>query len=113
MLGSYLDTSALFVIQMCRIICPSYSMCISTFVMDLCFLWINENLLAVIIYLHTSASCRVPFYLGMVGVGLNVIFFLYTSLSAWSSRKSGEKWDSPSTSALPFVTLLGIISFCL
>ncbi|XP_058206832.1 uncharacterized protein LOC131320223 isoform X1 [Rhododendron vialii] len=62
---------------------------------------------------HDDRIRRVPFYLGMVGVGLNVIFFLYTSLSAWSSRKSGEKWDSPSTSALPFVTLLGIISFCL
>lgn len=56
---------------------------------------------------------RVPLYLGMVGVGLNLIFFLYTSLLSWSSRKSSEKWDFSSTSALPFVTLLGIISFCL
>ncbi|XP_057461973.1 uncharacterized protein LOC130751466 isoform X2 [Actinidia eriantha] len=56
---------------------------------------------------------RIPLYLGMVGVGLNLTFFLYTSLLPWSSRKFSEKWDFSITSALPFVTLLGIISFCL
>ncbi|KAL6965660.1 hypothetical protein U1Q18_036714 [Sarracenia purpurea var. burkii] len=62
---------------------------------------------------HDDRIRRIPLYLGMVGVGLNVTFFLYTSLLAWRLRKSSEKWDVSSTSALPFVTLLGIVSFCL
>ncbi|PSS20918.1 Taste receptor type 2 member 13 like [Actinidia chinensis var. chinensis] len=62
---------------------------------------------------HDDRIRRIPLYLGMVGVGLNLIFFLYTSLLSWSSRKFSEKWDFSNTSALPFVTLLGIVSFCL
>ncbi|GFS40933.1 hypothetical protein Acr_00g0071250 [Actinidia rufa] len=58
---------------------------------------------------HDDRIRRIPLYLGMVGVGLNLIFFLYTSLLSWSSRKFSEKWNFSSTSALPFVTLLGIV----
>ncbi|CAN6681176.1 unnamed protein product [Malus baccata var. baccata] len=34
------------------------------------------------------------------------------SMSAWSVRRFDEKWELASISALPFVTLLGGISFC-
>lgn len=68
-----------------------------------------------LIYLlwHDDRIRRVPLYLGMVGVGLNFIIFCYTSLLAWNARRFDEKWEMTSTSALPFVTLLGMTSFCL
>lgn len=58
-------------------------------------------------------SCRLPLYIGMVGVVLNIIIFCYTSMSAWSVRRFDEKWELASISALPLVTLLGAISFCM
>lgn len=56
---------------------------------------------------------RVPLYLGMVGIALNTIIFFYTSMLSWGVNKFGEKWEALSPSALPVITLLGIISFCL
>ncbi|KAK9269265.1 hypothetical protein L1049_001035 [Liquidambar formosana] len=71
----------------------------------------NSNL----IYLlwHDDRIRRVPLYLGMVGVSLNVVIFFYTNMLAWGVKKFGEKWEVLSPSALPFVTLLGLVSFCL
>lgn len=68
-----------------------------------------------LIYLlwHDDRIRRVPLYFGMVGVGLNVVIFCYTSFLAWRVNKFGEKWEVLSPSLLPFVTLLAIISFCL
>ncbi|CAN1825088.1 hypothetical protein LINPERHAP1_LOCUS31026 [Linum perenne] len=57
--------------------------------------------------------CRMPLYFGMAGVGFNVLIFLYTSLFAWSVRRFDEKWELSSLSALPWVTVLGLLSFCL
>lgn len=68
-----------------------------------------------LIYLfwHDDRIRRLPLYVGTVGVVLNIIIFCYTSMSAWSVRRFDEKWELASISALPFVTLLGVISFCL
>ncbi|XP_038710654.1 transmembrane protein 128-like isoform X1 [Tripterygium wilfordii] len=57
--------------------------------------------------------CRMPLYFGMACVGVNVVIFFYTSMLSWSLRRFDEKWELLSTSALPFVTLLGLVSFCL
>ncbi|XP_050365038.1 uncharacterized protein LOC126783591 [Argentina anserina] len=62
---------------------------------------------------HDDRVRRLPLYIGMVGVVLNIIIFCYTSMSAWSVGRFDEKWEIASISALPFVTLLGAISFCL
>ncbi|CAL5397129.1 unnamed protein product [Camellia sinensis] len=43
----------------------------------------------IVILWHDDRIRRIPLYLGMVGVGLNIIFFLYTSMLAWNIRKSG------------------------
>lgn len=68
-----------------------------------------------LIYLlwHDDRIKRLPLYLGMVGVGLNVVIFIYTSMVAWRVRRFDEKWESLSISSLPVVTLLGLVSFCL
>ncbi|XP_059431865.1 uncharacterized protein LOC132165359 [Corylus avellana] len=68
-----------------------------------------------LIYLvwHDERIRRMPLYLGMVGVGLNALFFFYSSMSVGSVRRFDEKWELTSISALPFVTLLGLVSFCL
>uniref|UniRef100_A0A5B6YYQ7 Transmembrane protein 128 n=1 Tax=Davidia involucrata TaxID=16924 RepID=A0A5B6YYQ7_DAVIN len=62
---------------------------------------------------HDDRIKRIPLYLGMLGVGVNVLFFLYISMLAWGIRKSSEKWEISSTSALPFIIVLGLMSFCL
>ncbi|KHG17743.1 Testis- and ovary-specific PAZ domain-containing 1 [Gossypium arboreum] len=54
-----------------------------------------------------------PLYLGLIGIGLNVAIFFYTSMLAWSVRRFDEKWELLSIIALPFLTLLGLVSFCL
>ncbi|KAJ0031395.1 hypothetical protein Pint_13048 [Pistacia integerrima] len=54
-----------------------------------------------------------PLYLGLLCFGLNVTFFFYSSMLTWSVRRFDEKWELFSMSALPFVTLLGLVSFCL
>ncbi|KAF4366792.1 hypothetical protein G4B88_018215 [Cannabis sativa] len=66
-----------------------------------------------LIYLlwHDGRIRRMPLYIGMVGVVLNFIIFCYTTILAWSAKRFDEKWEITSTSALPFVTLLGMISF--
>lgn len=68
-----------------------------------------------LIYLlwHDERIRRLPLYLGMVGVGLNILIFLYTIMFAWSVRRFDEKWELSSISTLPLVTLLGLVSFCL
>ncbi|XP_030954537.1 uncharacterized protein LOC126715353 [Quercus robur] len=63
--------------------------------------------------LHDGRIRRTPLYLGMLGVGLNVLIFVYSSMSIWSVRRFDEKWELTSISVLPFVTLLGLVSFCL
>ncbi|XAR66917.1 hypothetical protein NMG60_11013296 [Bertholletia excelsa] len=62
---------------------------------------------------HDERIRRTPLYLGIVGISLNVLFFLYNTLLTCGLRKSNDKWDFSSTAALPFVILLGVISFCL
>ncbi|CAN0900241.1 hypothetical protein LINGRAHAP2_LOCUS20736 [Linum grandiflorum] len=62
---------------------------------------------------HDGRVRRVPLYLGMAGVGFNVLIFLYTSLFAWSVRRFDEKWELSSIAALPWVTVLGLLSFFL
>ncbi|CAH9088006.1 unnamed protein product [Cuscuta europaea] len=56
---------------------------------------------------------RIPLYVGMFAIGLNILFFLYTSTLAWGLRKSSEKWEISSIAALPFLTLNGLLSSCL
>lgn len=62
---------------------------------------------------HDERIRRLPLYLGMVLVGLNVAFFFYTSMLVWNVRRFDEKWESFCISALPYVTLLGVVSFFL
>ncbi|CAA3007828.1 transmembrane 128 [Olea europaea subsp. europaea] len=71
----------------------------------------NSNLIYLL--LHDDRIRRIPLYMGMLGVSLNVLFFVYMSLLAWGVRKSSEKWEISSTAALPFITFLGLLSFCL
>ncbi|CAM8888886.1 unnamed protein product [Rhodiola kirilowii] len=61
---------------------------------------------------HDDRIRRLPLYLGMVAVLVNVAVFFYSSVLAWSF-KAGEKVELLNPSALPLVTLLGVISFCL
>uniref|UniRef100_A0A2P2IRF9 Transmembrane protein 128-like n=1 Tax=Rhizophora mucronata TaxID=61149 RepID=A0A2P2IRF9_RHIMU len=62
---------------------------------------------------HDERIRRLPLYVGMICVGLNVVIFLYTSMFSWSVRRFDEKWELSSVSALPLLTLLGLLSFCL
>uniref|UniRef100_A0A2N9IA29 Transmembrane protein 128 n=1 Tax=Fagus sylvatica TaxID=28930 RepID=A0A2N9IA29_FAGSY len=68
-----------------------------------------------LIYLlwHDDRIRRTPFYLGMAGVGSIVLIFFYSSMSIWNVRRFDEKWELTSLSVLPFITLLGLVSFCL
>ncbi|XP_073317033.1 uncharacterized protein [Primulina huaijiensis] len=62
---------------------------------------------------HDDRIKRKPLYVGLIGVGLNVLFFFYTCIIARGLRKATEKWEASSTPALPFITVIGILSFCL
>ncbi|KAM7266842.1 hypothetical protein ACFE04_009008 [Oxalis oulophora] len=62
---------------------------------------------------HDQRIRRVPLYFGVVGVGLNIVIFFYTSMKAWGGRTLDEKWEFTSISALPYVTFLGLGSFIL
>ncbi|XVF88396.1 hypothetical protein PTKIN_Ptkin19aG0047700 [Pterospermum kingtungense] len=62
---------------------------------------------------HDERIRRMPLYLGLVGIGLNAAIFFYTSMLSWSVRRFDEKWELLSITALPFLTLLGLVSFCL
>ncbi|XP_038699430.1 transmembrane protein 128-like [Tripterygium wilfordii] len=62
---------------------------------------------------HDDRIRRLPLYFGMACVGVNIVIFFYTSIFSWSLRRFNEKWELLSISALPFVTLLGLVSFCL
>ncbi|XP_022639500.1 uncharacterized protein LOC124837011 isoform X2 [Vigna umbellata] len=60
---------------------------------------------------HDSRIRRLPLYLGMIGIGLNTIIFIYTTFLAWSARRFDEKWgfkkwEITTLSVLPFVTVL-------
>ncbi|XP_054820401.1 uncharacterized protein LOC129319378 [Prosopis cineraria] len=73
-----------------------------------------------LIYLlcHDDRIRRLPLYVGMIGVGLNALIFIYTSILAWSVRRLDEKWglkkwEVTSVTFLPFVTVFGLFSFCL
>ncbi|KAL2338351.1 hypothetical protein Fmac_012797 [Flemingia macrophylla] len=73
-----------------------------------------------LIYLlcHDNRIRRLPLYLGMIGIGLNTMIFIYTTILVWSARRFDEKWglkkwEITSISMLPFATVFGIISFCL
>ncbi|CAM8925694.1 unnamed protein product [Rhodiola kirilowii] len=61
---------------------------------------------------HDERIRRLPLYLGLVVVLVNTIICFYKSVLAWSF-KAGEKVELLNPSALPLVTLLGVISFCL
>ncbi|XP_028781409.1 transmembrane protein 128-like [Neltuma alba] len=91
------------------------------------FLWIASAALIVyfgdrdsnLIYLlfHDERIKRLPMYLGMIGIGLNALVFIYTSILAWSVKRFDEKWglkkwEVTSVAALPFVTAFGLVSFC-
>ncbi|KAI5640857.1 hypothetical protein M9H77_00159 [Catharanthus roseus] len=56
---------------------------------------------------HDDRIRRVPLYLGMSGVGLNVLYFLYTSMLALGFLKSTEKWEISSMAALPSLDSFG------
>ncbi|GAA0147932.1 hypothetical protein LIER_07511 [Lithospermum erythrorhizon] len=56
---------------------------------------------------------RVPLNIGIFCVSLNVLYFLYISMIAWGSRKHSEKFEVSSTAALPYLTVFGLLSFCL
>ncbi|KAM7265621.1 hypothetical protein ACFE04_003304 [Oxalis oulophora] len=85
-------------------------------------LWIASALFVVyygdrhfnLVYLlwHDQRIRRMPLYFGMAGVSLNIMIFFYTSMISWSVRRFDEKWELSSLSALPYVTLLGLASFC-
>lgn len=67
---------------------------------------------------HDDRIRRLPLYLGMIGIGLNTLIFVYTSILAWSVRRFDEKWglmkwEITSITVLPFATGFGITSFCL
>ncbi|RYQ82074.1 hypothetical protein Ahy_B10g100651 [Arachis hypogaea] len=54
----------------------------------------------------------------MIGVSLNALIFVYTSVLAWSVQRFDEKWglkkwQIQSISVLPFATAFGVVSFCL
>ncbi|XP_022731318.1 uncharacterized protein LOC111285913 isoform X3 [Durio zibethinus] len=85
-------------------------------------LWVGSALFIIyfgdrhynLIYLlwHDERIRRMPLYLGLVGIGLNVAIFFCTSMLAWRARRCDEKWELLSITALPFLTLLGLVSFC-
>ncbi|TYJ24529.1 hypothetical protein E1A91_A08G266500v1 [Gossypium mustelinum] len=56
---------------------------------------------------------RMPLYLGLVSTVFSVAIFFYMSILMWSVRRFDETWELLSINALPFLTLLGLISFCL
>ncbi|XP_044471251.1 uncharacterized protein LOC123200173 [Mangifera indica] len=62
---------------------------------------------------HDDRIRRLPLYLGLLCFGLNVAFFFYSSMLVWRVRRFDEKWELFSMFALPYVTLLGLVSFCL
>lgn len=87
------------------------------------FIWISSAIFFIyygdrnynLIYIlwHDGRIRRIPMYLGMFAVGLNILFFLFTITLAWGIRKSWEKWEISSIAALPFLTFNGLLSFCL
>ncbi|KAM0003891.1 putative transmembrane protein [Helianthus debilis subsp. tardiflorus] len=70
----------------------------------------HSNLIYILF--HDGRIRRIPLYLGLFGVSLNVVYFVYTSMLAWGVRKSSERWELSSTDALPYVTIVGLVSFC-
>ncbi|CAM8960255.1 hypothetical protein QQ045_003070 [Rhodiola kirilowii] len=60
---------------------------------------------------HDNRTRRLPLYLGMVAALVNVVIFFYTNVLALSFKAGEVELLNPS--ALPLVTLLGVISFCL
>ncbi|KAJ0524589.1 putative transmembrane protein [Helianthus annuus] len=65
------------------------------------------------ILFHDGRIKRTPLYLGLFGVSLNVAYFVHTSMLLWGFRKSSERWELSSTDALPYITSIGLVSFCL
>ncbi|TYJ24531.1 hypothetical protein E1A91_A08G266500v1 [Gossypium mustelinum] len=63
--------------------------------------------------LHDERIRRMPLYLGLVSTVFSVAIFFYMSILMWSVRRFDETWELLSINALPFLTLLGLISFCL
>ncbi|KAK4257378.1 hypothetical protein QN277_006973 [Acacia crassicarpa] len=75
----------------------------------------RSNLISLL--LHDDRIRRRPLYVGMIGFGINALIFIYISISAWSVRRLDEKWrlkkwEVTSATFLPFVTVIGLISFC-
>ncbi|GAA0165545.1 hypothetical protein LIER_20923 [Lithospermum erythrorhizon] len=87
------------------------------------YLWIGSAIFIIyygdsksnLIYLlwHDDRIRRIPLNIGMIGVSLNISYFMYTSMLVWRVKKSSEKWEFSSATALPIITLLGLLSFCL
>ncbi|KAI4335753.1 hypothetical protein L6164_014364 [Bauhinia variegata] len=78
----------------------------------------DQNSNFIYLLLHDDRIRRLPLYLGMIAIGLNALIFIYTSILAWSVRRFDEKWglkkwEVTSITALPFVVIFGIVSFCL
>ncbi|KAI4377138.1 hypothetical protein MLD38_014821 [Melastoma candidum] len=62
---------------------------------------------------HDERIRRVPLCLGMIAIMLNFLFFFYTITMAWRLRRFDEKWELTSISALPYITVLGLVAFIL
>ncbi|XP_076919189.1 uncharacterized protein LOC143579898 [Bidens hawaiensis] len=71
----------------------------------------HSNLIYILI--HDGRIKRIPLYLGLFGVSLNVAYFVYTSMLVFGVRKSSERWEFSSIDALPYLTTVGLLSFCL
>lgn len=87
------------------------------------FLWIASVVFIIyygdrhsnFIYLlwHDDRVRRFPLYMGVVCVSLDLLFFFYKNMLTSGGRSSSLKWEISSMAALPFITMLGLISFCL
>ncbi|XP_010535869.1 PREDICTED: uncharacterized protein LOC104811035 [Tarenaya hassleriana] len=71
----------------------------------------HSNMLHIL--LHDVRIRRTPLYLGMLGIGVNIIILIYEKMLSWSIRRFEGKWELWNISSLPFITLLGLVSFCL
>ncbi|KAK1420985.1 hypothetical protein QVD17_22999 [Tagetes erecta] len=72
----------------------------------------NSNF--VYLLFHDDRIKRLQMYFGLFGVVLNVVYFLYTGVLALDVGILSENWEILTTTyGLTFVTILGLMSFCL
>ncbi|XP_076916100.1 uncharacterized protein LOC143575686 [Bidens hawaiensis] len=67
----------------------------------------------VYILFHDDRIRRLHMHVGLLGVILNIVYFLYTGVLALDVRKSSQNWEISTTFGLTFITILGLLSFCL